>query len=272
MVDAVGEIPTLGYFWAAILGAVQGLAEFLPISSSGHLALVEHLGLGMAAPAVFDIFLHLATLLVVLVYFRHTIVWYLRNDFRVLLYVVMASIPTAAIGFAFRKYFEAIRHSPTLICLGLLVTACILLMAEMRKAESLRLRDVGWFGAFVIGLCQALAITPGISRSGSTIAGAMLLGVEREEAFRFSFILSIPAVAGAALLSILSLVRAGGVDALFQGMEPGPLAVGFLVAAAMGFVSLAVLKRLVLRGGLVFFAVYCLFAALAGFIYFNFVR
>ncbi|MCC8189170.1 MAG: undecaprenyl-diphosphate phosphatase, partial [Planctomycetes bacterium] len=89
---------TLDYFWAIVLGAVQGVAEFLPISSSGHLALVEHIGLGKAAPPAFDVFLHLATLMVVICYFRGAIAWYGRNEPRVLLLVVVASIPTGIIG------------------------------------------------------------------------------------------------------------------------------------------------------------------------------
>ena len=259
---------SLGYFWAAVLGAVQGIAEFLPISSSGHLALVEHLGMGMAAPAAFDVFLHLATLLVVIWYFRKSMVWYFRNDLRVLFYVVVASVPTGVIGLSLKRNFEALRLSPTLICIGLLVTACALSVAEMRRGAAYQLRDLGWFGAAVIGFCQALALTPGISRSGATIAGAMICGIDRDEAFRFSFILSIPAVLGAVLLHALEMAKAGPAAA-FAGISIGPLAVGFVAAAVAGYASLGILERMVSGGRLIWFAAYCFLAGAAGLVYFN---
>lgn len=269
--ETTTELANIGYLWAAILGLVQGVAEFLPISSSGHLALVEHIGMGAAAPAAFDVFLHLATLLVVLVYFRNAILWYLKNDPKVIVYVIVATIPTGAIGLAFKNYFEALRLSPNMICVGLLVTACGLSVAEIRQGASYQLRDLGWFGAFVIGLCQSLALTPGVSRSGSTIAGAMICGVDREEAFRFSFIISIPAVLGAVCLHALHAWKNAGVAGLLQGVAIGPALVGFAVAAVSGYLALAVLERIVAAGRLVWFAGYCCLVAIAGLVYFNLV-
>lgn len=267
--EQVAEFSSIGYFWAAILGIVQGLAEFLPISSSGHLALVEHLGMGMPAPMSFDVMLHFATLLVVLFYFRRTIYWYYRNDLRVLMYVVVASVPTGLIGLLFKKNFEALRFSPSLICAGLLVTAVGLAAASLRRGASYQLRDLGWLGAVTLGMCQSLALAPGISRSGSTIAGAMLCGIDREEAFNFSFILSIPAVAGAVFLHGLEMVRHFGVSGLFVGVAIGPFAVGFLLALGTGYVALVVLDSLVSKGKLIYFAAYCAFVAAAGLVYFN---
>ena len=269
LVEQATTIITLDYFWAAILGIVQGLAEFLPISSSGHLALVEHLGMGMPAPASFDVFLHLATLVVVLIYFRRAIFWYAKNDFKVLLYVVIATIPTGIIGLTCKKYLEALRFSPSMICVGLLFTASFLAAAELRKGASYQLRDLGWFGAVVIGFCQSLALAPGISRSGLTISGAMICGIDREEAFRFSFILSIPAVAGAVLLHVVEFLRHGGYEAVAQSIAVGPFLVGFLCAAATGYLALLLLERLVSGGRLVWFAGYCFLAGMAGLIYFN---
>lgn len=259
----------IGYFWAAILGITQGLAEFLPISSSGHLALVQHLGLETPAPAALDVLLHLATLLVVMYYFRRTIIWYYKNDLRVLMYVAAATVPTGVIGIAFKKNFEALRLSPSLICLGLLATAAALTAAHIQQGRSAyQLRDLGWFGAVVVGFCQALALVPGISRSGSTIAGAVICGVDREEAFSFSFILSIPAVLGAVFLHALDLARHGG--AVFGGVAIGPLLIGFVLAAASGYFALTLLDRLVSRGRLLWFAAYCAAIGVLGLIYFNF--
>ena len=261
---------SLGYFWAAVLGVVQGVTEFLPISSSGHLALVEHLGMGVAAPVSFDIFLHLATLLVVLAYFRRRILWYLQNDLRVLLYVIVASIPTALVGLFLKKYFEALRHSPVMICLGLLVTAATLAAAEMRQGAGYQLRDLGWLGAVTLGVCQSLALVPGISRSGMTIAGGMICGADREEAFNFSFILSIPAVLGAVMLETLSAVRNGGAESSLASIDPGPLLVAFVLAALCGYLALKLLNVIVAAGRLLLFAIYCCLAALIGLVYFTF--
>lgn len=264
------DYSSLGYFWAAVLGVVQGVAEFLPISSSGHLALVEHLGMGMAAPVSFDIFLHLATLLVVFAYFWRRILWYLRNDVRVLLYVVAASVPTGLVGLLLRDYFEVLRHSPIMICVGLLITAAALAAAEMRQGAGYQLRDLGWFGAVTLGFCQSLALVPGISRSGMTIAGGMICGVDREEAFNFSFILSIPAVLGAVMLETLSAVKTIGIGAFVSSLVSGPLLVGFVLAAGCGYMSLRLLDRIVVSGRLMLFSVYCCLVAMIGLVYFTF--
>ncbi|MCC8167124.1 MAG: undecaprenyl-diphosphate phosphatase [Planctomycetes bacterium] len=271
--ETTADAVSINYFWAALLGLVQGLAEFLPISSSGHLALVEHLGMGHPAPASFNILLHLATLIVVIAYFRRTIVWYYRNDLRVLLFVVAATVPTGLVGVFLKRYFEALRLSPSLICLGLLVTAGLLTAAETRRGAGYQLRDLGWTGALAVGMFQAMAIAPGVSRSGSTIAAGMLAGVDREEAFSFSFILSISAVAGAVFLHVASVFRSGeGFAGLLAGVAPGPFFLGFVVAAASGYGALVLLERLVNGGRLLYFALYCAVAGVAGLIYFNFVH
>jgi undecaprenyl-diphosphatase len=261
--------PAIGYLWAAVLGLVQGLAEFLPVSSSGHLALVAHLGMGSAAPAAFDVFLHLATLIVVIVYFRRGILWYAENSPVVLLYVIVASVPTGLVGVACKQYLEALRLSPTLICLGLLVTAMALFIAELHRGAAYQMRDLGWLGAATLGVCQALAIAPGVSRSGATIAGAIICGIDRKEAFGFSFILSIPAVAGAVLLHIVEAFGADGGGAFLAEVPLGPLLVGITVAAASGYFALRTLERMVVGGRLAWFAGYCLLAAVSGLVYFN---
>lgn len=262
------QTATIGYLWAAILGVIQGLAEFLPISSSGHLALIEHVGLGSPAPAAFDVLLHLATLGVVVHYFRRTIFWYWKNDPLVLLYVIAASIPTAIVGVLFRKNLEAIRHAPVLVCLGLIITAAALAVAQkVQDRAAYQLRDLDWIGVVAVGMCQALALTPGISRSGATIAGAVFCGVDREEAFSFSFILSIPAVLGAVLLHCVGMLR-HGVGAM-GGMGVGPLLLGVICAAGSGYFALAVLDRVVTKGQFIWFAGYCLVVGVLGMLYFS---
>ena len=254
------ESAGLNYVWASILGVVQGLTEFLPVSSSGHLALVEHLGAGVQETLAFDLLLHLATLLAVLIYFNNTLRRLWKSDRTVLLYVLVATVPTGVIGMLFKGYFEALRFSPTIICIGLLVTACALSFAELARGGGYRIRDLGLFGAFFVGFTQALALTPGISRSGSTISAAMLCGVNKEEAFNFSFILSIPTIGGAAFLQFVSAMRHGGLKGLAAELPLGPSLLGFLLSGITGYFSLVLLKRLVVGGKLVWFAAYC-FAA-----------
>ncbi len=240
----------IGYFWAAV-------------------ALVEHLGMGVPAPAEFDVFLHLATLLVVIAYFRRAILWYVQNDPPVLLYVALASVPTGLVGILCKEYLEALRLAPNMICLGLLITAAFLLAAELGHGPGYQIRDLGWFGAATLGVCQALAIVPGISRSGATIAGAVLCGTDRKEAFGFSFILSIPAILGAAALHAMDMIRAGGAGAFLEQTSIGPLLVGCAVAAAAGYAALRILERIVIAGRLAWFAAYCCLVAAAGLAYFN---
>jgi undecaprenyl-diphosphatase len=272
-VGQIADISSIGYVWAAILGLIQGLTEFLPVSSSGHLAMAGHIGLGMPASPEFDVFLHLATILTVFVYFRSTILHYLLRDRRTLFFIVVASFPTGTIGLLCKDSFEALRLSPNMICAGFMVTAAALSMAELAHGGEYRLRDLGWFGALFLGLCQALAIAPGISRSGATISGALLCGVTKEEAFQFSFVLSIPAILGAALLHTYKLFNISEETfTMFSDQSLGPMALGFVVAAVTGFIALFALNWAVVRGKLVWFAGYCLLAAGAGFVYFNAIR
>ncbi len=266
------EATGISYFWALVLGLVQGVAEFLPISSSGHLALVEHLGMGSEAPLLFDLLLHLATLLIVIWFFRRRIAWYLKNDFHLVIYVAVATVPAALVGFLCKNYFLALRQSPTMICLGLLVTSVFLAFASLQRGPAYQLRDLGWLGAAAIGVCQALALSPGISRSGATLSGGLICGVDREESFSFSFILSIPVILGAVALEAASAVRHAGTAGLFAGARFGPAALGFVAAGVSGYFALNLLERTVVKGKLLWFAGYCLAAAVAGLIYFNFIR
>ncbi|MCC8189171.1 MAG: undecaprenyl-diphosphate phosphatase, partial [Planctomycetes bacterium] len=165
---------------------------------------------------------------------------------------------------------EALRFSPSMICFGLLVTAGFLAAAELRRGAGFDLRELGPFRAVVVGMCQSLALAPGISRSGLTISGAMICGLDRNDAFRFSFILSIPAVVGAVLVHGLELVRDGGLAA--SRVEAGPYLAGFATAAVVGYLALTLLERLVADGRLVWFAGYCFLAGVVGLLYFNFMH
>jgi len=250
-----------------ILGVVQGLTEFLPVSSSGHLTIAEAL-FHLESPdanLTLDICLHLGTLLAVVWFLRAALLPYITvagwkdaGRRRVAFLVFAASIPTAIIGLSLKDTFEKMFASPSLVCLFLAVTGVLLLLADSRKAMVSQpvLSELPLWKALLIGLFQGIAITPGISRSGSTIAGGMLLGIPGVEAARFSFLLSIPAVGGAALLQARKIMKAG----LPADFAPSELMVGFLTSAAVGLLALKLLQFVLERQKLSVFAYY-LFAA-----------
>lgn len=257
---------------SALLGILQGLTEFLPVSSSGHLVLLQ-LWLGeafaFAEDAVaFDLVLHVATLIPVLWFYRKDVLELATRPQRNARYIgllVLATLPTAVIGLLLKDTFETLFHTPRAVAAALFVTGALLAStrwtdrgdASTGEPPASSPGPMAPWVALVIGVAQGLAITPGISRSGSTIATALLLGVGRGEAARFSFLLSVPAIAGACVL-----VAKDGVS--FESALWGPLAVGFGAAALVGYAALRWLVRLVRRGRLYRFAFYVVpLAALA---------
>jgi len=255
---------------AILLGALQGATEFLPVSSSGHLAIAQHFLPGFSQPGVlFDVLLHVGTMVAVAIYFRRELVALLASPFRsgesarvqqrLLLLLIVGSIPTAIIGLLFKDFFEGLFQNITVVSLMLLVTGILLFIAERfgrggRQEGELTLAD-----ALVVGTVQGCAIIPGISRSGSTIAALLLKGVDGETAARFSFLLAMPAVFGAALLS------AGDVGEVTTGQIPLYLA-GAGVAFLTGLLSIHMLLAVIRRRRLIAFALYCW---LAGGVFFS---
>ena len=269
------------FLHAILLGALQGLTEFLPISSSGHLVLLQQL-FGLHEPTlIFDLFVHIATLFAVCLMYRHDIwsmitAWFgprmtpstdssLSTDGqatgagqagidraaarRLGVFLIIANIPTAILGIGFESTFEQLFATPWAVGIALIVTGA-LLWSIKGSAATHGTTEIGLGHALLLGCVQGLAITPGISRSGSTIAAALLCGIPRELAARFSFLMAIPAILGAALLksSSLSTLSAG---------QLGLLSVGMLSALTVGYLALRVLVRLVKQGELWRFAFYC---------------
>ncbi|MCK5914923.1 MAG: undecaprenyl-diphosphate phosphatase [Deltaproteobacteria bacterium] len=248
---------------AIILGIIQGLTEFLPVSSSGHLVIAEHLLPGWHQTGiVFEILLHLATLLAVIIFFRRDIFSLIKSLYtkgpeatsqrRLLMLLILATIPTGIIGLAGKKFFVSLFDRLDVVGVMLLVTAGFLWLAERPKIY----RTKGWGrirDAVLIGITQGLAIIPGISRSGSTIAVAMMLGIKPERAARFSFLLSIPAISGAALLNLkeISSIPHGQITAALCGA---------LAALITGLISLKLLIMIIKERRLRIFAIYCTFA------------
>ena len=260
---------------AVILGAVQGLSEFLPISSSGHLVLCQHLWGFKQADVIFNISVHVGTLCAVMFFFHADIskliktmlkavlalcqrdfVFFQDNrEIKLLLLLIIGSIPTAVIGLLLKPMMEQIFSSTILVSVCLLITGTILWWTKFLTSSH---GDFSYRVAFLIGLVQGLAILPGISRSGTTIACGLYLGLNRAEAARYSFLLSIPAILGAEILSLK--------DIGFQ-LPDIPTLLGTLTAGLVGLVALSALVFLVQKGRLYYFAPYCWIIGILGLIF-----
>ena len=254
---------------AIVLGLLQGATEFMPVSSSGHLVLVPWL-LGWGSPGlVFDTVVHWGTLVAVLAYFwrdwieligawlRGLVRWDWRDPLaRLAWLLILGSIPAAVLGFLFEDFFESLFGKPAWVAFFMLVTAALLTLGELLGKRRRSQADLGWLDAILIGLAQASAIAPGISRSGATISTGLFRGLERDAAARFSFLLATPIIFGAGLFKLTDL----GAMADPAGQILG-LVAGFLAAAVAGYVCIWALLRYLQRGRLYPFAVYCACAA-----------
>ncbi len=247
-------------FQALLLGIVQGITEFLPISSSGHLVLMESIfGLEIDELKGFDVALHLGTLLAIIVYFWKDILGLFKN-FKLLGYIVLATIPAVIVGFTMEDWLDNVFRDPKVI-LGLLaILAVFFLLAERFPKKKTRWR-FNLKNTFVMGIAQAFALIPGISRSGSVIGMGLLFGLKREEAARFAFLLGIPAIAGASLLTGLNV---------YQGEAPMPpwdiVAIGFVTSAIVGYLSVSFLMKFLKTHTLRVFSLYLIVVAILGFI------
>lgn len=244
-----------------LLGIVQGLTEFLPVSSSGHLvvanALLESFGSNPVEDLVeVSIVLHLGTLLAVLVFYRREILRLLGEDRRAIPLLIVGTIPAVIFGLLIKKGpFEGLEkmilENPLVAGLMFPVTAVTLLWVSRRDQGDIAYPQLTWQKSLLIGLMQAAAILPGISRSGFTIASGLGVGLSRKSSSTFAFLLAIPVIAGAGLLESLDAMEAGT-----TGTSPTNLAIGFAVSFAVGWGALKLLVGLVQRGRLAMFAYY----------------
>ena len=248
--------------YVILLAALQGITEWLPISSSAHLALAQQF-LSVQPPVLFDIFLHAGTIAAVVVFMREDIFRMLKairradtrdEDFRLAVFVITASIPTAIIGFTFRDFFESMFLSPASIGIALIITGVFLFFCDINSGH----RTISTHSSILVGVAQGIAVAPGISRSGATIGTALLLGVKREHAARFSFLLSIPAIFGATLFEAK--------DASFGGMDGGMIFIGPLVSATVGYFTIGFFLNYVREKGMRPFAYYCLILGVLAFV------
>jgi undecaprenyl-diphosphatase len=224
-----------------LLAIVQGVTEFFPVSSSGHLLIFQKLLNFTTLPLVYDIFFHLGTLLAVVVYFfkdlkELALRFYKKDNFHLLLLLAAATLPTAFIGFLCKDFFESLFTEISYLGFAFLFTAAVLLASKYLRLNK-KLPDFP--AALLIGVAQGIAIIPGVSRSGMTIAVALALGLGFGFSFRFSFLLSIPAILGAVIL------EAGKIP--WGGSHWPQFALAVLAAAATGFLALGLLKKIVVR-------------------------
>ena len=240
---------------AILLGVVQGVTEWLPISSSGHLALLQQY-FKMENPVFFDVMLHVGTLIVILLFFREDIsrilkVVFVRREFKteeakMVELIIIGNIPLAILGFTFGESIEKLFESPIAIATAFIFTGTIIYLT---KFSSIKKNTISFFDSILIGIAQAFALIPGISRSGATIATALLLGIKHEKAMKYSFLLSIPAVLAAAIGKTLSLN--------YQGINIYSILIGMMVSIVVGLFSLKFLKITLNKKLLYAFAPYC---------------
>jgi len=255
-----------------LLGLLQGVTEFLPVSSSGHLLLAQKLlGLGNV-PLLFDVFLHLATLLVVILFFWKKLWSLLQAFFRVItrrsaskddvsyiVAVICTTLVTGVIGVFVEKALPA--FSLKFVCVGFIFTSVLLVLSSVLEKKNNAVAVPNWKQGLFIGFAQGIGTLPGVSRSGSTISGALFCGVTRETAGEFSFIASIPAIFGAFLLELKDL---GEVGSQIGAM---PVLAGCIAAFASGVAALTVLMKIVKSGKLSYFAFYLVPAGILGLLF-----
>ncbi len=267
---------TITYLQAIIMGLVQGLAEFLPVSSSGHLVLSKFiLGADLGTSALFEILLHVGTLVAVFVFYWKDVFNLIKEGLllikdvflfifkrkkfelyverKMVVFIIVASIPTAVLGLLMEAFLEDLFLSSVIaVGFALLVTGTMLMMIRRMPKGQKTLEEMNGRDALTIGLIQGIATIPGISRSGSTVTAGLFCGLDKEFAFRFSFLMSIPAILGAAVLKMMD------VDAADLVANAGPYAVGMVVAAVVGYASIRWLKNLIQKDQFHYFGYYCL--------------
>lgn len=270
----------MDYIHALILGLVQGLTEYLPVSSSGHLELGQRLlGVHSDDSLTFDIVVHVATVLSTLVILHKEVIWLLKGLFvklkptgtppvddplsrfsesqKYVIKIIVSMIPIGIVGIVMKDWVEAAFNGIHVVPVCLMITAALLTLSfyiRPKEKKNLSIKD-----AFIIGLAQAAAVLPGLSRSGSTIATGLLLGVKKADLAQFSFLMVIPPILGEALLETLKLVKEP------EEVEWGVLGVGFLAAFISGCFACKVMIALVKKCQLIWFAIYCAIVSIFAF-------
>lgn len=246
-------------FQAVFLGLIQGLTEFIPVSSSGHLVIAQHFFKIKEDQVLFNVILHIGTLVPIFIVFWQDIkdIILLKKEKRKeSLYILIAIIPTGIIGILFEDFFEQLFSNVYLTSLMLVVTGLILYLTEKIESDNKEIKDLKWWQPLAVGLAQGGAIIPGISRSGTTIAASLFQGLNRKAAARFSFLMSIPVIGGAGLLQFLNVLESGSIN-----LKIKIIVLGFLTAAISGYFAIKILLKLLAEKKLDYFSYYCWFLA-----------
>jgi len=244
---------------AIILGLIQGISEFLPVSSSGHLLVFHHIfGITAEDNLTFIIVLNMGSLMPLLFVFRKDIWALIRNPFqKTTALLIIATIPLVIVTLLFEGFIESMFHMVRFLPLGFIVTGVVLLLSDRLKKNNKNMDDITFIDAVLIGCAQAVAVFPGISRSGSTITATMARGVNRESAAKFSFLMSIPAAFGAMLFRIIRIVEN---PELIEGLNFVNLGAGFITAAITGYIAINFMLAIIKKAKLKYFALYYIFA------------
>ncbi|MBU0672992.1 MAG: undecaprenyl-diphosphate phosphatase [Candidatus Margulisbacteria bacterium] len=234
-----------------LLGIIQGLTEFLPVSSSGHLVILQTF-FKMPDSIAFDVIVHLATGLAVIVYFWKDILKLFTTERKMLWLIAVATVFTGILGIGFKDFFESLFSSVVAVGGFLILTGVIIMVAEWKGRGGRGLKEMNWLDAVLIGLAQGCAIAPGLSRSGTTISASLGRDLNRTLAARFSFLLSIPAILGAGLIQSKAIIKAGT-----MGIGAWPLILGFIAAFVSGLLAIKIFMNIIQRMSIRIFAYYC---------------
>ena len=250
----------MNYYQVILLAIVQGLTEFLPVSSSGHLAIAQSFMRFETPPVVFDVFLHFGTLLSILIIFHKRLVKILIGLFKkekwainIFILTLIGTLPAAIVGIFLSNYLELLFGSVKLVGVSFCITGLFLIFTKFFSKDVKNFEKVSWKDSLLVGLAQALAIIPGISRSGATISSGLLRGLKSQTAFYYSFYLVIPAILGALLITVLEARQ----ERIFQLEYLNQSLLGMFVSALVGIIALLILEKIIIKSKFWYFGIYC---------------
>lgn len=244
----------MNIFQAIILGIIQGFTEFLPVSSSGHLLLAQSLFGIQQDSLVFEVILHLGTLIPVVIVYWKDIIKLIKQPFQKMTYlIVLGTLPAVFAALFLDDYIDIIFSGTKFLAFGFIITGFALLYADKIEDGWKKEDDIKYSDSIIIGIIQAIAIAPGISRSGSTIAGSLFRKLDRETAAKYSFLLSIPAILGGAVLEIAKIIKG---DIVLASLDLFPMFIGFLAAMLSGYLAINFMLALIKKAKLKYFSIY----------------
>lgn len=242
------------WWQAMVLGLVQGLTEFLPVSSSGHLILTRELmGLNDGSSfLLFDVMAHVGTLVAVVIVLYKPIIELFKKPYKNLLMLIVATIPAIIIGFTCKDVIEEYFSTAKYLCFFFAFTAIIMLVSEFVARRNKAPKDLSWGGAVAMGLMQGIGVLPGVSRSGSTIFGGTVSGTDGKKIATFSFLMSLPVIAGSLLLSIIDVAKAGSIGSV----DWFSMLIGACTAFASGYIAVRAMLKLIAKANYKWFSLY----------------